>query len=67
MSRILDKSRAAEIADEVIGQMEYDGQLLVDEILPGLAEAILRLSKQTSNPTQVIDEVIDMLTEEGEA
>ena len=64
MSRILDPSRANEVASQVISDFEYDAQLTAEEIIPGLVEAIKLLAKQTADPLQAVDEALVEMGEE---
>ncbi len=64
MSRILDQdpARMQDVAGYVEDLREHELGFEPQEMIPGLVLAILRLSLFTPDPTQVIDEVIEMLS-----
>ena len=66
MTFILDRqsSTAQLISTAVIDFLEEGGFSDPRQNIPGLAAAIVRLSLQTDNPQQALDEVVTLLDDE---
>ena len=63
MVKVLDPSLAGTIADAVIAELEYDGGYSVEEMIPGLAQAIIQLTMDHPYSEQVLDEVANMIAD----
>lgn len=59
---ILDPTHAHQIAGEVLGILEDEGYSL-EEILPGLVQAILEATAEDPFEDELLDEVANMLAD----
>lgn len=58
----LDLSRAHEIADEVVSSLEYDGGYTIEEMIPGLVQAIVDLA---DGADELLDGAANLLADGG--
>lgn len=58
----LDLSRAHEIAEEVVNNLEYDGGYSVEEMIPGLVQAIIDIADGNDN---LLDAAANLLADGG--
>lgn len=64
---LLDDSRAVDIANDLISNLEFDGGYTTGEAIPGLVQAIIVLVKRAPEDIQdgLLDEAMTMLDEGG--
>ena len=61
----LDPTHATTIADAIIPVLEDDGGFTVEEMIPGLIQAVVNLARTTTNPELYLDCAVDLLADGG--
>lgn len=65
MTQRLDPSFAGTIADEIIATLEFDGGYSIEEMIPGLVQAIILLARTDKQEDQLLDEASNLLADGG--